>query len=487
MESEAGFQPARKVVGSCSPQAGNEFIPCTVPGLPVRPTPYQLSNFDTIPGEVETPSASASAELAQALGGRPIDMPAEAADARTLAEPTEAREARRAPTPEDPTASEVEAHQLAGHAVFRSWCRHCVRGRGREAAHSSTSRPEGALPILSWDYCYLHSKKQVGGQAASPGAEESTAAEDGPGAHSAPGAASGSGTISESPVLVMWDSKGKGLHARLVPAKGVDYEGFERVLKLWGADLDRLGYKRVVFRNDTEASIVAFLRELRKHWTGEVVPEKAAAGDPQTNGAAEVGVQLLKGYVRTLKDALEYQLGEKIPAEHGLMTLLVRQAAAIYRMYAVGADGRTPGERNTGRRPRPAVAEFGESVWWMPLQTTATQLPPLGARFEDGFYVGLADGSCESLILTKTGLVRCRTVRRRPPSERWNRAILDTTASEMQPNSLRSGEARIGIRAPVDVEPVAQEPAGRPAGGGPVTRVPRKLQLRRLIGNLCKV
>ena len=66
---------------------------------------------------------------------------------------------------------------------------------------------------------------------------------------------------SESPVLVMFDSKGKGIHARLMPAKGVDFEGLEHTLKLWAGDLDRLGYKRVTFRSDTEVSILAFLRE----------------------------------------------------------------------------------------------------------------------------------------------------------------------------------------------------------------------------------
>jgi hypothetical protein len=136
-----------------------------------------------------------------------------------------------------------------------------------------------------------------------------------------------------------------------------------------------------------------------------------------------------------------------------------------------------PDERTTGRKSNPAVAEFGEAVWWMPLQTTATQLPPLGARFEEGFYVGLADGSAESLILTPTGLVKCRSVRRRPLSERWSQAILETTASELQPNSLRPGEARIGIRAPVHIEPVPSEP---PAfRDDPKPRAPRQTQLLR--------
>ena len=122
--------------------------------------------------------------------------------------------------------------------------------------------------------------------------------------------------------------------------------------------------------------------------------------------------------MRTLKDALEFNLGGEIPATSGLMSLLVRQAASTYRHFAVGPDGRTPQERNTGCGHRPAVAEFGEAVWWMPLQTTSTHLPPLGARFEEGYYMGLVDGSSESLVLAPTSLLRCRTICRRPTAER---------------------------------------------------------------------
>ena len=266
-----------------------------------------------------------------------------------------------------------------------------MNGRGKEAAHTSVPGAPHAVPILSWDYCYLSSiydKSSSTGSTTPP---------------------TPSSNEPESPVLVMWDSKSKGLYAHILPAKGVDYEGLEIALKLVAADLDRLGYKRVAFRNDTEPAIVAFLREFRKYWTGEVVPEKAAVGDPQSNGAAEAAVSILKGRVRTLKDVLEHNLSATtglttavstaaeanrveeavtIPPTSGLMTLIVKQAAATQRLFSVGPDGRTPHERSTGRQHRPAVAEFGEAVWWMPLQTSNNRLPPLGARFEDGFYMG---------------------------------------------------------------------------------------------------
>ena len=56
----------------------------------------------------------------------------------------------------------------------------------------------------------------------------------------------------KSPILVMWDSRTKAVFAHLIPPKGIDYDGIEAFLKLYAADLDRLGYKRVAFRSDNE-------------------------------------------------------------------------------------------------------------------------------------------------------------------------------------------------------------------------------------------
>ena len=56
-------------------------------------------------------------------------------------------------TPQAPTKEMVEAHGLTGHSVYRSWCPHCVRGRGHNAHHmagSSTAGP-GEYSELSFD------------------------------------------------------------------------------------------------------------------------------------------------------------------------------------------------------------------------------------------------------------------------------------------------------------------------------------------------
>ena len=113
----------------------------------------------------------------------------------------------------------------------------------------------------------------------------------------------------------------------------------------------------------------------------------------------------------------------------------------------------------------------------MPLQPQG-RLPPLGARFEPGWYLGPVDGQAQSFVMTETGVARARTIRRRPPGERWNDSELleKGTATVLQPNKLNPGEARIGIRAPVHLpDPVGLPPL--PSEGGP--RQVRRVRLLR--------
>ena len=50
----------------------------------------------------------------------------------------------------------------------------------------------------------------------------------------------------------------------MIPAKRVDFPSCEKVVKMIVKDLDNLGYSRVVFRCDTEPSILSLLEMLWK-------------------------------------------------------------------------------------------------------------------------------------------------------------------------------------------------------------------------------
>ena len=106
----------------------------------------------------------------------------------------------------------------------------------------------------------------------------------------------------------------------------------------------------VEFRNDNEPSILSLLRAVKLAWTADVVQETSAEGDPQSNGAAESSVNVVKGHVRSIKLAVESASSVEVPADHDLLTWLVPYAASMHRRFAVDRDGKTAYERNVGRR-----------------------------------------------------------------------------------------------------------------------------------------
>ena len=137
----------------------------------------------------------------------------------------------------------------------------------------------------------------------------------------------------DSPVLVMHDGVTKSIFVHLIPAKGVYFPSCEKVVKIFVKYLYNLGYSRVVFRCDNEASILAFLRAVKLAWTGDVVHETSAEGDPQSNGAAESSVNVVKGHFRWIKLAVESASGVEVQPDHDLLTWLVPYAASMHRRF----------------------------------------------------------------------------------------------------------------------------------------------------------
>ena len=60
------------------------------------------------------------------------------------------RKTKRLQDPQMPL--DVEEHELT-HLPFRNWCRHCVRGRGKEFPHRRVGDDAG-MPELHADMCF---------------------------------------------------------------------------------------------------------------------------------------------------------------------------------------------------------------------------------------------------------------------------------------------------------------------------------------------
>ena len=71
----------------------------------------------------------------------------------------EAVRARARKTETVPSQREVDEHNL-DHGVFRSRCRHCVKGRAESYGHVKKVQNEGDVPTIGIDYMYMHSEQE---------------------------------------------------------------------------------------------------------------------------------------------------------------------------------------------------------------------------------------------------------------------------------------------------------------------------------------
>ena len=102
-------------------------------------------------GQEERPEAAESAGAAA-----PEQDGEDAIDLEQQARERPARVLRK--RPEQPTAAEVQEHEISGHEPYRSWCRACVAGRGRADAHVGRLEIEKGVPIIGVDYGYWWSR-----------------------------------------------------------------------------------------------------------------------------------------------------------------------------------------------------------------------------------------------------------------------------------------------------------------------------------------
>ena len=61
--------------------------------------------------------------------------------------------------PRQPSQQEKEEHEMT-HLPFRSWCRHCIMGRGREEDCRKSMEEERQVPEVHLDYMFMGDEKE---------------------------------------------------------------------------------------------------------------------------------------------------------------------------------------------------------------------------------------------------------------------------------------------------------------------------------------
>ena len=54
--------------------------------------------------------------------------------------------------PDQPTLEELRCHYIT-HLPYRSWCPHCIRGRGLSMPHFRSDDGADGMPTIGIDFC----------------------------------------------------------------------------------------------------------------------------------------------------------------------------------------------------------------------------------------------------------------------------------------------------------------------------------------------
>ena len=204
---------------------------------------------------------SGEAEEIIGVDGRDVDEDEESGTRKTV----------KIQDPVMPTKAEREEHEKT-HLPFRSWCRHCVRGRGKEMPHRSSSE-ETVGPEMSFDFFFL-------------------------------GDEDGSKSMT---VLMAIERATRMKMCTPVPSKSTGEFVARRIL----AFMKETGckYGDMVVKSDQEKAIVAILEKVGKlrsaEGGGRMIFENSPVADSQGNGLVERAIQSSEGMVRVLRSQLE--------------------------------------------------------------------------------------------------------------------------------------------------------------------------------------
>ena len=175
------------------------------------------------------------------------------------------------------------------------------------------------------------------------------------------------------------------------------------------------GEAKIILRSDNEPAILDLKRqaaaECRVRHGMTVVIDDTTEYESQDNGLAEMAVREVKGVARSVRVALSELYEKDISSKHLVLPWLVSCAAGQITRGQVGTDGLIRHQRLKGRAFRRLLRVFAECVLYLPIGKRASRLPE---RWSDGLFLWVVERSSEFYVGTVLGVVRARSLRRRP-------------------------------------------------------------------------
>ena len=204
------------------------------------------------------------------------------------------RAARKMQDPKRPTAKEIAQHLLT-HLPYRSWCLHCVRGRGLELPHAR-GKELPTIPEVHFDFCF-------------------------PGDDGEPGR-----TLT---VFAGRDRQTRMTLAAVVPTKSSTGSFIARRVVAFLREIGMSG-SDITIKSDQEPAMISILNEVARmraaEGGGRTMLEHSPVDSSQSNGVIERGILSVEQMVRVLRSGFEERIGYKLEPKHPIMTWLIEYA-----------------------------------------------------------------------------------------------------------------------------------------------------------------
>ena len=218
------------------------------------------------------------------------------------------RKPKRRADPREPTQREREEHEVT-HMPYRNWCRHCVKGRGKEEACRKVDREYGIAEV-HLDFMFM--------------GEE--------------------GSLETLAVLVAKERSSGMVLATVAPRKSEGVWLATRIMA-WMRECG-CEVEPVIFRSDNEPALVKVVEEvgrLRAAKGGKgMVVENSPVGSSASNGYIERGIQEIQGMARTWRSKLEEKWGVKLETKHRIWPWIFEMVGWLVSRASVGKDGKAP-------------------------------------------------------------------------------------------------------------------------------------------------
>ena len=180
--------------------------------------------------------------------------------------------------------------------------------------------------------------------------------------------------------------------------------------------LDSLPNRKLTLQGDSEAALMAILRATKAAVkVCQVTLRQTSVGDKQANGSAERGHQTVLGIVRTLLSDVGAAYETEVTPTHVLWPWAVRHAAFLANRFQPHAGGSTSFQDATGVKYHGSLLTFGETCMYHEsgdAESGQGNRAKWRARWSPGIFVGKTARSDANVVLTPTGFITCRSVRR---------------------------------------------------------------------------